>query len=274
MFKPTELACAMQEQQKGTRKEDSVRCRVLNSLIHKALADMMTTCEISQELYDLKLDICKATFALPQVSLASNFSACRIYWNPAATMEKESYVERVLQKSAPRIRYLLTSRQIVGNMPPVVFVKDKEGAAVKEVEELLSVADFGPPEEETLPQNDSRELLSPAAQPAEPLLRPSLFGIDHALLHKQIMDYKRLRLSRDTGGSAWTEEQKQQLSKMRKKTKKKTGKPPDDDITPQQYLLGRQEAEHWDDATELVVDCDLEDDLQEEAEELGKALSQ
>lgn len=30
-------------------------------------------------------------------------------------------------------RYLLTSRQIVGSMPPVVFVKDKEGAAVKEV---------------------------------------------------------------------------------------------------------------------------------------------
>ncbi|NXF96686.1 RBFA factor, partial [Eubucco bourcierii] len=269
MFKPTELACAMQEEQRGTRKEESIRCRVLNSLIHKALADMMTTCEISQELYDLKLDICKATFALLQVSLASNFSACRIYWNPAATMEKESFVERVLQKSAPRIRYLLTSQQIVGNMPPVVFVKDKEGAAVKEVEELLSVADFGPPEEETLPQNDSRELLSPAAQPAEPPLHPSLFGIDHALLHKQIMDYKRLRVSRDIGGSGWTEEQKQQLNKMRKKMKKKkTGKLPDDDITPQQYLLGRQEAEHGDNATELVVDCDLEDDLQEEAEEL------
>ncbi|NXP80410.1 RBFA factor, partial [Ramphastos sulfuratus] len=61
MFKPTELACAMPEEQRGTRKEDSIRCRVLNSLIHKALADMMTTCEISQELYDLKLDICKAS---------------------------------------------------------------------------------------------------------------------------------------------------------------------------------------------------------------------
>ncbi|NXG44324.1 RBFA factor, partial [Psilopogon haemacephalus] len=275
MFKPSELASATQEEQRRTRKDDNIRCRVLNSLIHKALTDMMTTCEISQELYDLKLDICKATFALLQVSLASNFSACRIYWNPAATMEKESHVEKVLQKSAPRIRYLLTSRQIVGNMPPVVFVKDKEGAAVKEVEDLLSVADFGPPEEETLPQNDSRELLSSAAQPAEPPLRPSLFGIDHTVLHKQIMDYKRLRVSRDTGGSAWTEEQKQQLSKMQKKMKKKkAGNPPDNDITPQQYLLGRQEAEHWDDATQLLLDCQLEDDLQEEAEELGKALSQ
>lgn len=61
MFKPMELAPATQEEQRRTRKEDNIRCRVLNSLIHKALADMMTTCEISQELYDLKLDICKAS---------------------------------------------------------------------------------------------------------------------------------------------------------------------------------------------------------------------
>ncbi|NXN18792.1 RBFA factor, partial [Indicator maculatus] len=275
MLKPTEVASVPQNEQRRTKREDSIRCRVLNSLIHKALADMMTTCEISQELYDLQLDICKATFSPLQVSLASNFSACRIYWNPVATTEKESYIERVLQRSAPRIRYLLTSRQIVGNMPPVVFVKDREGAAVREVEELLSVADFGPPEEETLPQDDSRELLSSAAQPAEPPLRPNLFGIDHAALHKQIMDYKRLKVSREMGGSAWTEEQKQQLSRMQKQRKRKpSGEPPDDDLTPQQYLQGRQEAEHCRNDTELGVDYELEDDLQEEAEELGKALSQ
>lgn len=47
----------------------------------------------------------KETFVFLQVSLAANFSACRVYWNPAATTEKESYVESVLRKSAPRIRY-------------------------------------------------------------------------------------------------------------------------------------------------------------------------
>lgn len=44
-----------------TRKEDSVRCRVLNGLIHKAVLEMATTCEVSQEFYDLKLEICKAS---------------------------------------------------------------------------------------------------------------------------------------------------------------------------------------------------------------------
>ncbi|KFP55780.1 hypothetical protein N323_05755, partial [Cathartes aura] len=271
MYKPTKLASVMKDDQTKTRKEDNIRCRVLNSLIHKAVVQMMTTCEVNQELYDLKLEICKAkTFVFSQVSLASNFSACRVYWNPAATMEKESYVESVLRKSAPRIRYLLMSQQILGNVPPIVFVKDKEAAAVKEIEELLSIADFGPPEEEeTLSQNDSSKLFSSATQSSDSPMRSNLFGIDHELLNKQIMDYKRLKVSRDIESIAWTEEQEQQLSKIKKKMKKKkTRNPPDDDITPQKYLLDKYEADYWDDNTESVLDYELEDELQEEVNKL------
>ncbi|NXV84935.1 RBFA factor, partial [Calonectris borealis] len=265
LYKPTNLASVMKDEQTKTRKEDNIRCRVLNGLIHKAVAEMMITCEVNQELHDLKLEICKAS-----VSLASNFSACRVYWNPATTMEKESYVESVLRKSAPRIRYLLTSQQILGNVPPIVFVKDKEAAAVKEIEELLSIADFGPPEEiETLSQNDSSKLSSSATQSSDSPMRSNLFGIDHELLNKQIMDYKRLKVSRAMESIAWTEEQEQQLSKIQKKRKKKKPRnPPDDDITPQKYLLDRYEADYWDDNTESVLDYELDDELQEEVNEL------
>lgn len=44
-----------------TRKGNNMRCRVLNGLIHKAVLEMATTCEVSQEFYDLKLEICKAS---------------------------------------------------------------------------------------------------------------------------------------------------------------------------------------------------------------------
>ncbi|NWS62839.1 RBFA factor, partial [Chunga burmeisteri] len=271
MYKPTNLASVVKDNQTKTRKEDNTRCRVLNGLIHKAVTEMMTTCEVNQELYDLKLEICKAkTFVFLQVSLASNFSACRVYWNPAATMEKESFVESVLQKSAPRIRYLLKSQQILGNIPPIVFIKDKEAAAVKEIEELLSIADFGPPEEEeTLSQNDSSTLFSSATQSSDSPMRSNLFGIDHELLNKQIMDYKRLKVSRHTESIAWTDEQEQQLYKIQKKMKKKKPRnPPDDDITSQKYLLERYKADYCDDNTESVLDYDLEDELQEEEYEL------
>ncbi|XP_030301707.1 putative ribosome-binding factor A, mitochondrial isoform X1 [Calypte anna] len=261
MYKPSELASVKRDDQTKFRKEDNMRCRVLNGLIHKAVAEMLMTCEVNQELYDLKLEICK-------VSLASNFSACRLYWNPAATMKSESYVESVLQKSAPRIRYLLSSQQILGNVPPIVFVKDKEAAAVKEIEELLSIADFGPPEEVESSQNESSKLISSATQSSDSPMRSNLFGIDHELLNKQIMECKRLKMSRDTESIVWTEEQQQQLSKIQKKIKKKNKRDPDNAITPQEYLLDRYEADYWDANSDSVSDCELEDELQEEVNEL------
>ncbi|NXX81298.1 RBFA factor, partial [Urocolius indicus] len=61
MYKPTGLASGLTNEQTKMRKGDNIRCRVLNNLIYKAVTDMMTTCEISQELYDLRLEICKAS---------------------------------------------------------------------------------------------------------------------------------------------------------------------------------------------------------------------
>ncbi|KFP45280.1 hypothetical protein N324_12574, partial [Chlamydotis macqueenii] len=61
MYKPTNLTSVMKDDQTKTRKEDNIRCRVLNGLIYKAVTEMITTCEVNQELYDLKLEICKAS---------------------------------------------------------------------------------------------------------------------------------------------------------------------------------------------------------------------
>ncbi|NWY04235.1 RBFA factor, partial [Nothoprocta ornata] len=264
MYKPTLLASGMKVDQIKFRKGDTIRCRVLNNLIYKAVTEMMSTCEINQELYDLKLEICKAS-----VSMAPRFSACRIYWNPLSTTEKESYVESVLQKSAPRIRYLLMSQQIIGNVPPIVFIKDKEAAALKKVDELLSIADFGPPEEESLPLNNSSKPDSSTTESADSLVRSNLFGIDHELLNKQIMEYKRLKASKEPEGLAWMEQQEQQLSVIQKKKKKKKArKPSDDDITPQRYLLDKYEAEDLEESTESVSDYELECALQEELSKL------
>ncbi|KGL79550.1 hypothetical protein N309_10108, partial [Tinamus guttatus] len=265
VFKPTTLASGMKVDQIKFRKEDNVRCRVLNNLIYKAVTEMMSTCEINQELYNLKLEICKAS-----VSMASRFSACRIYWNPLSTTEEESYVESVLQKSAPRIRYLLMSQQIIGNVPPIVFLKDKEAAALKKIDELLSIADFGPPEEENLPLNDSSKADSSATESSDSFVRSNLFGIDHELLNKQIMEYKRLKVPKEPEGIAWMEQQEQQLSVIqKKKKKKKTRKAPDDDITPQKYLLDKYEAECLDESTQPGSDYELEQELQEELSKLG-----
>ncbi|NWS83171.1 RBFA factor, partial [Toxostoma redivivum] len=61
LYKPNKLDFLVKNDLTKTRKEDNTRCRVLNGLIHKAVLEMATTCEVSQEFYDLKLEICKAS---------------------------------------------------------------------------------------------------------------------------------------------------------------------------------------------------------------------
>lgn len=84
------------------------------------------------------------------------------------------------------------------------------------------------------------------------------------------MDYKKMKVSRHTQNFVWTEKQQQQLSKIQKKMKKKKARnpPDDDDVMPQKRLLDRYEADYWDDNTESASDCELQDELQEEVNEL------
>lgn len=124
------------------------------------------------------------------------------------------------------------------------------------------------------------KLFPSTTQSSDSPMRPNLFGIDHELLNKQIMDYKKMKVSRHIENIAWTEKQQQQLSKIQKKMKKKKARnpPDDDDVLPQKHLLDSYEADYWDDNTESASNYELQDELQEEVNELevddDKTLSQ
>ncbi|XP_016142433.1 putative ribosome-binding factor A, mitochondrial [Sinocyclocheilus grahami] len=154
-----------------------------------------------------------------------------------------------LNKCAPRIRHLLISHQILGNVPPVVLIRDKQYAAVTEIENLLKKADFGPDEDNVnrLSTNDVGAKLQ--LMQSEDNKRPVLFGVDHDALHKQIEAYKREKGARDpltqspTAGGL-TQEQLDMLADIRKqklieKKKKKSKWMKDNDITPKDFLLTR-----------------------------------
>nr|KAF6330845.1 ribosome binding factor A [Myotis myotis] len=72
-YKPSKLELLTKSTSKKTRKEDHVRLRALNGLLYKALSDLLCSPEVSQEIYDLNVELSK-------VSLTSDFSACRVYW--------------------------------------------------------------------------------------------------------------------------------------------------------------------------------------------------
>ncbi|XP_048219062.1 putative ribosome-binding factor A, mitochondrial isoform X2 [Perognathus longimembris pacificus] len=171
---------------KKTTKGDQVRLRTLNGLLFKALTDLLCTPEVSQEVYDLNVELSK-------VSLTSDFSACRVYWKTGLSADQNKHTEAVLQRSAAHMRHLVMSQQTLKNVPPIVFIQDRKDALLAKVDQLLAVADFGPPEEkDSLAQGDLRNPGVPSPYDAQgPAMYLHLCGIDHEALNKKIMEYKR-----------------------------------------------------------------------------------
>ncbi|XP_019379488.1 PREDICTED: putative ribosome-binding factor A, mitochondrial [Gavialis gangeticus] len=265
LYKPSGLASILKDSQQRARKKDSIRISVLNKVLYNAITDLMSTCEVSQELYDLKLDISK-------VSLVSDFSVCRVYWN-STTVGNSKHVESILQKSALRIRYLLLARQVLGNMPPIVFVKDKEAEAMRKIDELLAVADFGP-EKENLSQNDFSEsetsVTTLSSDMSASSLQSNLFGVDHEVLNKQIMEYKKMKKVKNVDGIGWAEQQRKQLAEVQKHMRMKKKKTMDsfqNYVPPQEYLLNNYNTAYLDDETVSFSENELEDELCDEVNE-------
>uniref|UniRef100_H0X7H1 Ribosome binding factor A n=2 Tax=Otolemur garnettii TaxID=30611 RepID=H0X7H1_OTOGA len=251
---PSKFEFLMKNTSKKARKEDQVRLRTLNGLLHKALTDLLCTPEVSQEVYDLRVELSK-------VSLTSDFSACRVYWKTTLSAEQNSQTQATLQRSAAHMRHLLMSQQTLKNMPPIVFVQDKENAAQVEIDHLLAIADFGPQEGEHFVQNDFRD---PDAPPlcgtAEPAAQSSLYGIDHEALNKQIAEYKRRKESRQwhTAGPGTVAELAKQMIKKKAKPRG------DQDSSLRSYLAG---GDDLDDAPGYK--CHLHDSEEWEAERGG-----
>ncbi|VTJ87495.1 Hypothetical predicted protein [Marmota monax] len=161
-YRPSKLDLLLKRTSKRTRKEDHVRLRALNGLLHKALTDLLSTPEVSQEVYNLNVELSK-------VSLTPDFSACRVYWKVSLSADQNKSTEATLQRSAAHMRHLLMSQQTLRNVPPIVFIQDRKNAALAEIDGLLAVAEFGPPDEGDHPiGDDPRPTCDSAQLPAVP----------------------------------------------------------------------------------------------------------
>ncbi|XP_028909231.2 putative ribosome-binding factor A, mitochondrial isoform X1 [Ornithorhynchus anatinus] len=260
MYRPSKLDQLVKAVAPKTRKEESIRKRALDGLLYQALTDLVSNWEIDGDLYDLNVELTK-------VSLSPDFSVCRVYWKTVPSVEKNDHVEAVLRKTAPRMRHLLITQRILQNVPPVVFVRDREDAARSEVERLLRVADFGPPEDQG--HEDRPPLGEAEAQPPAEA-QTNLFGIDRAALLKQIAEYKRRKDRRRDGGDGGRNPQLPDLlaeEQRRRKRKKGRGPREEDDVTPRTYRRpgppGEGDGDPPDDPGSV------EDQLRRAPEELG-----
>lgn len=217
-----------------TRKrdhEDSHRFKVLNSLLFKAVNELLTSGQVSHELTNYSPEISK-------VSLAPDFSNCRVFWNSSGDFKRDELIQTELDKNGPSIRYLIMSHQVMGGVPPLVFLKDRQRAAMAEVDMLLQQADFGPdPPEDSL--NDGH-----APPPTISPVSSALFGVDHLALNRQISEWRQrskgeeleekrsAELTQEQLYDVLAEHRKQQVIKKRKKKAPAV----DDDVTPRDFL--------------------------------------
>nr|XP_033790357.1 putative ribosome-binding factor A, mitochondrial [Geotrypetes seraphini] len=267
-YKPPSLTGTLKALAPKRSREDSKRMKALNVILYRAVTDLLNTAEVSLEVYNLQVELSK-------VSLTPDFSACRLYWRTTGDAERDKHMEDVLKKNGPRFRYLLLSRQVMGGIPQFVFVRDKEDAALVEVEKLLAIADFGPDDEDYNHDDVSQEhetSLAPLSSPQQ----PNLFGINHEELNRQIAEYKKsgIEKKKRMEGIGLLQQHQEQLAELRrhkilKQKMKKAKKAFLDDITPQKYLLQKysdEALEEGDEMTSLGSKEELE--LQEAVEEL------
>ncbi|XP_061117483.1 putative ribosome-binding factor A, mitochondrial isoform X2 [Conger conger] len=245
-FGPRQIGPLQHTQPK--KRDATKRTRILNTILFKAISDFLNSYEIGEEIYNLNVEISK-------VSLPSDFSNCRIYWKTSGTFETDCQIQQLLDKCAPRLRHLLISHHVLGSVPALVFLRDKEYAALVEIENLLKIADFGEEENAEILNNNVKDggesAQADASEQSVPAKRASLFGIDHEALNRQILDYKQRppeawRMSSAPAPSV-TQQQLDVLGELRKQKvmekKRKSRQPADDDITPRAYLQARYDQE-------------------------------
>lgn len=70
---------------KKTRKEDSIRLRVLNGLLYKSLTELLCTPQVSQEVYDLNVELSKVSERRPGLGLRTVVRFIKRAWGPPSS---------------------------------------------------------------------------------------------------------------------------------------------------------------------------------------------
>ncbi|KAJ9590351.1 hypothetical protein L9F63_027810, partial [Diploptera punctata] len=101
----------------------------------KATIEIMASGELSNIIVGRGIQISR-------VKVSSDFSGISVYWL-AMESENDAEIEEILEKYSWQLRHELTQLRVIGVVPPLHFIKDKEYSKVAEVNRLLAAADFG-----------------------------------------------------------------------------------------------------------------------------------
>ncbi|XP_043267673.1 uncharacterized protein [Venturia canescens] len=182
------------------------RVSVLNKLFMEHITDLMATGEASTELLGRSIEI-------THVRVTNDFKHVLVYWFSKYD-NKLLETEKVLEDCAFRLRHELTRLQVIGRVPLIKFVKNKQLEVLGDLEQRLKIADYGedfqstdlliPPKEELilttklLPEVKKRILESEETEEPEaecdetlfdvnlPPMRHDVLGLDHHAIMSKV----------------------------------------------------------------------------------------
>lgn len=123
--RPGSLSSLTPPKQNNTR-----RINVLNTVLIKAITEVMSTGEVGAELLENNVEITR-------VKVAQDFNTVNVYWFSPAK-DSLSTIEQLLSENAWEFRSELCSLRVLGNVPHLKFVKDKDHIKGTEILSMLN----------------------------------------------------------------------------------------------------------------------------------------
>lgn len=168
------------------------RVHVLNKLFMTHITDLLSTGEASEAILGRGLEV-------SHVKVAADFNYVNVFWRAKGSAGEDDEMETILRRAAGNIRHELSQLRLMGEVPRVNFVRDRQRSSYAEVQDLLERADYG---DDFVPTSwaQLRHDLSPHSLQFDhvlPEMRHDVLGLNQA----DIMD--RIRRTMSKSKQAW-----------------------------------------------------------------------
>ncbi|PZC83766.1 hypothetical protein B5X24_HaOG206923 [Helicoverpa armigera] len=130
---PTVQSLTKQKYEPGKRGQR--RTAMLNKMFMKQITDMLSTGTVSMDVVGRGIEISK-------VNVTPDLNAVNVFWVCKGDASDDE-TEKLLNKVAGGLRHELSTLRVMGEIPYIVFVKDKQETHLIDLDRRLALADYG-----------------------------------------------------------------------------------------------------------------------------------
>lgn len=116
----------------------------------KYITDLLATGEIAPRVLNKGIEISR-------VSVTADFKFVNVFWLATDSGDADKLAEEALNKAAGSLRHELSQLKVMGVVPMIKFVRDKQYIREIEIDRRLAIADFG---EDFVPTDPTLKLKS------------------------------------------------------------------------------------------------------------------